>query len=300
MNTKGRDLLNLSSHDNYQEILIKSAGTDIALSVYSTGKENTSVVFLPGTMTHPLFYDEFLSIIANNGFNVVGVHFVSHGKSPRQKRKYTFEDLLQNAQDAVTFCTEYFGQNIIVMGSSQGGILSMALAAKDHRIKAVFAHNILLPSLRESISVTKFASFFKPFYNTIPPLMNFGAYIFPSIQIPITAYLKFDRITRSKSIKDRFYHDPLGLTAYPLQFLASLFSADMSGMTSGGINCPVVVIASTGDPLFKYDYCTQVFNLIVAPKKELMVFDLQFHLIFNECIDDVTLPIVNKLKEYSE
>lgn len=47
---------------------------------------------------------------------------------------------------------------------------------------------------------------------------------------------------------DELAADPLALHAYPLRFLASLFTADLSGMIHGSIRCPVVVRAATGDP----------------------------------------------------
>lgn len=50
------------------------------------------------------------------------------------------------------------------MGSSQVGILATAAAGVDHRIKAVLPHNILLPSLSESIYVTSIPKLFKPVY----------------------------------------------------------------------------------------------------------------------------------------
>jgi alpha/beta hydrolase fold len=44
----------------------------------------------------------------------------------------------------------------VTIGSSRGGILAVALAALDHRIDAVFAHNILDPTLPASIQITRF------------------------------------------------------------------------------------------------------------------------------------------------
>ena len=56
-------ILNLSGYDNYSEVLIESAGTRIALSLYRAGDHCPCIVFIPGTMTHPLFYDDFLTFI---------------------------------------------------------------------------------------------------------------------------------------------------------------------------------------------------------------------------------------------
>ncbi len=298
MRSNDQARLNLSGYAKYREALIESAGTRIALSLYMAGEGCPCVVFIPGTMTHPLFYDDFLSLLAESGYNVAGVHLLSHGKSPREKKLFTFTDMLQNVRDTVTYCLDNISKNVILMGSSQGGILSLAAAGMDSRIKAVFPHNVLIPSLKNSISVTSFPQFLKPFNGAVTALMQLAAGIAPATQIPLTFYLEMDRITKSQAIQKQFYSDPLNLTSYPLIFLASLFTADLSKLSDGSIKCPAVVITSTGDTLFSYSYCREVFEKIAAPHKEMLVFNEPFHLIFNECPERVIGPIAQKLSEY--
>jgi alpha-beta hydrolase superfamily lysophospholipase len=290
--------LNLSGSEKYREVLIDSAGTSIALSLYSAGEGCPCIVFIPGTMTHPLFYDDFLSLLAGEGYNVAGVHLLSHGKSPREKKLFTFADMLQNVRDTVTYCLDNISKNVILMGSSQGGILSLAAAGMDSRIKAVFPHNVLLPSLNSSFYITSFPRFLKPFQKPLTSLMKIAARAAPGIQLPPSFYLDFDRVSRSKELIELFFSDPLNLTSYPLCFLASLFTADLKSISNGSIKCPVVVIASTGDTLFPYDYCLEVFEKIAAPNKEMLVFNEPYHLIFNECPERIIGPVVQKLDEY--
>jgi len=59
MRTFDEKLLSLTVYPGYRETLIPSSGTRIALSLYESKKTDPCVVFLAGTMTHPLFYDEF-------------------------------------------------------------------------------------------------------------------------------------------------------------------------------------------------------------------------------------------------
>lgn len=61
----------------------------------------------------------------------------------------------------------------------------------------------------------------------------------------------------------------------------------------------MVVIASKGDPPFRYSYYRQVYDLIRAPHKEMLTFDERYHLIFNEVPDHVIGAIVEKLKQFS-
>ncbi len=63
----------LGSH-RYREALIPSGDMHIVLSVWEA--EDTSapvLVFMPGTMTHPLVYAECLDNLADRGTTVVGV-----------------------------------------------------------------------------------------------------------------------------------------------------------------------------------------------------------------------------------
>ncbi len=280
----------------YYETFISSIDTEICLSIYELDKNKPVVVFLPGTMVSPLFYDEFLLKLAEKGFNLVGVHFVSHGRSFK-KELFSFEDMKQNVKDTITYVLKNFNDKIILMGSSQGGILAIAVSAEDDGIKAVFPHNILLPSLPDSIEITRFPNFLKYFYKSIINVIKWSGRVFPGLQLPMTFYLSFDRVTKSEKIKEDFYNDDYSLKFYPLYFLASLFGADMTKITDGSIKCPVVVIASSKDPLFSFEYTKKVYELIKAPEKEILVFDEPYHLIFNECIDDVLDPIAEKLKE---
>ena len=84
---------------------------------------------------------------------IIGVHYLSHGKSPKIKMNYTMEDLLY---DATTYGMENYGDNRAVMGSSQGGILAEMAAGRDTRLKAVFPHNIMLTTLKKTMSLTKY------------------------------------------------------------------------------------------------------------------------------------------------
>ena len=293
-------ILNNSGYEKYRETLINSAGTRIALSIYESRRSDPCVVFLPGTMTHPLLYDDFLSGVAARGFNVVGVHSVSHGKSPREKRAYPISDMLQNARDAVTFCIERFNKTVGVLGSSQGGLLAGLLAGTDHRLKAAFAQNIILPSLPETISVTIFPRALTLIYGPVRLFMRAGFTLFPRVQMPLGAYLNIDRITTDTEIQKQVFTDPIGLTSYPFCFMKSLFFTDTSPITDGSIACPVVVIASTGDRLFSKEYQALAYEKVKAPRKEILWLNEKCHLIMVEeaSVGRVTGVIADKMAEY--
>lgn len=300
MITEKQKVLGTSIYNNYYEVLIPSGETHIALSIYKAEYEAPVIIFLPGTMTHPLFYDEFLNRLASNGFNIVGIHFISHGKSPRDKQIFTIQDMIQNTQDTISYVLNTFNQNPILLGTSQGGILSLMVAAEDHRLHAVFAHDALLTSLKESILITRFPEWLQNFDNLLKYILKVSGKMIPALPVHINFYLDINRVFRNETIKHQFLNDPIGRLSYPLAFLASLMTTDTSGLTNGSIRCPVILIASRADPLFPFEYCMKVYHHITAPQKEMMVFDEPNHLLFNECIGKVNLPLIEKLKEYSD
>jgi alpha-beta hydrolase superfamily lysophospholipase len=297
MGVRDRDqqLRNEVEHpQRYEEVTITSAGVPIVLSVWHGRPGGPVAVFLPGTMTHPLFYEEFCDGLAAQGITVVGVHPEGHGKSPRVGRLLRLDSLVANARDATAWARKRFGRLPVLVGSSQGGVLAMITAIRDHEIAGVVAHNILDPELPASITVSRFPTFlqagYRPFMRGLRVLAKFA----PRLPIRFNIYLDLARVCREPWTAEQFLLDPLSLHSYPLAFLADLFTVDMSAMGDGTITCPIVVVAGRGDPLFSLDYTQTVFARIAAPAKELVVFDTNHHLLFNECLP-LVLPRIAEL-----
>jgi alpha-beta hydrolase superfamily lysophospholipase len=284
-------IANQASHPNpYWETVIVSAGAPIVLSVWCGDPGAPTVVFLPGTMTHPLFYKAFLDGLARRGLSVVGVHYQGHGKSPRLGSRLGWANLVVNAADAVDWAADQLDGPVVLLGSSQGGVLAMAVAADRRQRALVAAHNVLDPSLPESLTVSRLPGWLVGGYRPLLAMLRLAACLAPGLPVPFWAYLDLGRVFGQPDTRRRFLTDPLGLHAYPLGFLA-----DLSGMRDGRIGCPVLVIAATGDPLFSLGYTRRVFDRIVAPAKELLVFEVDRPLLFNECVQLVTDPLVDRI-----
>jgi pimeloyl-ACP methyl ester carboxylesterase len=163
----------------------------------------------------------------------------------------------------------------------------MALAGTGERLDAVLAHNVLDPALPSTVAVTRFPEWLARVYPAVVAAFRAGGRLLPRVPVPFDAYLDMARVAQDPANAEYFYTDPLSLRAYPLGFMASLFAADLSGMTDGRIRCPVTVVAGRGDPLFPLTYTRQVYDRIVAPGKELLVVDSHAHLLFNEDLDAV-------------
>ncbi|NTW05673.1 MAG: alpha/beta fold hydrolase, partial [Peptococcaceae bacterium] len=301
MRTKmDRMLNNVSRPDCYEEAIIESVTGPLVLSIWKSRHGDPTVLFIPGTKTHPLFYEDFLNQLAMKNVNVIGLHLVGHGKSPRVKGLYTYNEMLQNGLDAIQYALDRFGSKLFLVGSSLGGILCADLAGRDSRIKGIFPHNLLVPSLPESIVVTRFGRLIprnKYIYKAIVKFVLLSAFLFPRMQIPFSFYLEDKHIYKNKEIFELFYEDPIGLIDYPLYFLASLFRADLSNISNGSINCPVIMLVVKGDPIVPFEYNKKVFQMIKSPKKEMLLFEGSQHFILNESYERVAEEVVLKISE---
>lgn len=277
----------------YEEVTLASRGAPIVLSVWHGDSGGPVAVFLPGTMTHPLFYGALCDGLASAGVTVVGVHYEGHGKSPRTGRVLRWDNLAANVLDAVAFAHERFGSRPVVFGSSQGGVLAVAAATKGADVAGVVAHNVLDPELPDSLAISRLPRWLRPAYRPLLRIIRIAGRVLPRLPIPFRLYLDIRRVFCEPWTAQQFLTDPLGLRSYPLAFLADLFTVDLSGMRDGSIACPMVVVAGSGDPLFSLAYTKQVFERITAPSKELVVFDSDNHLLFNERLDLVLKPVAD-------
>ena len=122
MRTRERRLLNaVQRPDIYEEVLIESRAAPFVLSIWKGTHGAPCIVSLPGTMTYPFFYEELLDSLALAGYNVIGGHFQGHGKSPRVDQLFSFNDLVQDGRDAISYALRRFKSPIAVFGSYMYG-----------------------------------------------------------------------------------------------------------------------------------------------------------------------------------
>lgn len=296
MRTETQRLLNTASRPEiYEEVTVDSARGPIVLSVWKSEPATATVVFLPGTMTHPLFYEEFLDGLAAEGFTVVGVHFTGHGKSPRLRSAYRFEDLASDALAAVAFATERFGEPLLLMGSSQGSAVALSVG-DDPRLAALVCHNVFDPARADTIRITRYPRWMGRFNRGFVGLLRLLARAMPRLPVPVGLYLDLGRVCREQWTQRHLFADPIGLQSYPLAFMASLLSADISTAFSGRMRCPLLLVTDRGDPLFPFDYQQDVFRRIVCPEKLMLDFDLGRHLILNEAPQQVLPRLTEALR----
>jgi alpha-beta hydrolase superfamily lysophospholipase len=271
----------------YREVLAESLTGQIALSVWSPPGAGAVVVFVPGTGVHPLFYEEFCDELAKAGLAVVGVHLQGHGHSPRMRGVLRWRTVVGNAVDACRWAREGLGLPVVLMGSSQGGLIALLAATQGAPVVGVVAHNVFDPASASAVSVTRFARL-APVQRPVRAVLRGAAAVAPRLPVPIfgpLGYLDPRRVFSQADTRAWFEADPVARRCYPLRFFADMLDADTSALFDGRLRVPVVVLAGRGDPLFALSDLRAVTRRIVAPSVELVVVEADCHLILNEALD---------------
>ncbi len=262
-------------------VRIPSQGTSIALTVLENHPHAVTVLFYAGTMASPTMYTLLLHELHRLGCNVVGIHTMSHGESPKEKKLFTLSDLVQNGKDAHSWARKHFSGPIVVSGHSQGGILALAHALNapsqgELQVDAIFPIGLLLPHKDDAIFITRLASlhaYKKPFL----ALLRFFDGFIPFLPIPFIAYLQIQRVLKNAY---KVYIPRQGnRLSYPLRFISSLFHADFSqAEIAGHIHCPLILLTAKNDVLFPLSLMEKTLGSIQAPSKKCIVIDGGGHL----------------------
>lgn len=200
----------------FTEDWVESDGNKLHLDIYEAGKSAPTLVFIPGTAIYALCYGEFLYKLGQHGYNIVGLDPRGHGRSDGARGDYTFPELMTDIGNAITYAVNRFNEQVSLVGSSQGGILSFYMAAKDERIKSVVCQNIADLSASETLKLVKYPNLTKLLR---PLLMNIGN---GKSQVPVTSYIDLEKIKVSYfgNAKAFMETDPLALRSISLRGIA--------------------------------------------------------------------------------
>ena len=221
-----------------------------------------TMLFYPGTMLSPRHYRTLLTALREAGLAVAGLHLEGHGVNPH-RGGFTFTSLLEDGLHAERWLDEAGHGPVAVCGHSQGGILAVAHAAHSATLRAAFAICAILPHMPRAIELTRFARLARQ-RGRLERAIQRLARVLPWLPVPLAAYLSLRRVLAG--------HGELRMTrggsrhAYPLSFLASLFSARIATE----LHCPFTLYNARDDALFTPSLALDFFNEITAPEKTLV------------------------------
>jgi len=269
-----------------QSEYMPSSGNRLHLDIRRHEDDRPALLFIPGTGAHAAYYDAFLERLAKERFTVVGLDLRGHGKSEGKRGDFSFDELLDDVDAAVSYIAENITKNIGVFGSSQGGLLTLYAAVRNDAIRSALCHNAAyLP--RDAADCTRAPGLFS---KTMPLFVLFSR-MFPSLRLPTTIYLDMHAVFRDEKNLRAYLDDPLSVKRYSLRSIASLATAKPARPLSE-IPCPVMILTGSEDAVIPLEVARRVYEDLTPPR-ELEVIEGALHMLLIEYIDE-TLPIVSR------
>ncbi len=276
--------------DRFEADSVDSGGLRLHLDVIEVDRSAPTVVFMPGTNAYAMLYGEFLTALADRGFNVVGFDPRGHGRSGGQRGSYTIAELVMDMDAAVQYARGRFHGPVAVAGSSQGGITAFYYAASGAPVVGAVCHNAADLSDPDSVRLTRMPRL----ASALRPALLAAAQVAPELPVPMTAYLDLHRepVRGMGNARKVLYTDPLLVPFVRLKTMASLGSAELPTAVES-IRTPVMLLQAGADTIFPTDYMATLYRRLTCPHKAFKVYEgLPHYMIVDfvdEFIDDVEL-----------
>lgn len=269
-------------YESWEEEEIRGPAGKLQLYHFRSKPEDPVVVFVPGTSVYALLYVEFMYLLSQEGFNVVGFDPRGHGMSEGRRGVYTLGELVEDALAVISHCMASYGNPVAVSGSSQGGMVAFYCAAAEPKLAAAVCHNLLAPDEPDNERMTRNPRLFRlfmPYLEYLRPLMRT---VVGDLMIPVSLYLDLAKET-SRFIPDVVHFlrdDPLAVNWVSLSALHSLASTPLARPVEE-IDVPVMVIHAGKDDIFPEDYVRKVYDRLRCEKEFLYLPDYQ-HLVVTD------------------
>ncbi len=234
----------------------------------------TGILLVHGLLARPAELRNYGEILCKQGYVVLGPRLEGHGTSPYALRDQTWEDWYAS----IFRCSEILKQhckNIILIGFSSGGALTLNLAAKNHpEIKAVVAISVpvkfvnrsfmLVPLLHGTNKLVKWVSSFegvKPFIENVPehPNINYR-------NTPVRSLYELRRL---------------------IQTLDNVLPQ---------VKIPALIIHANQDPVVAVESATTIMGKLGSENKQLKIVNADHHGILKDNSGDTWAIIDQFLK----
>jgi len=279
--------------DRFEQASVISGAVKLHLDVIEVDRKRPTVVFMPGTNAYAILYGEFLSALADKGYNIVGFDPRGHGRSGGARGSYTVPELMSDYRAALRYARDRFGEPLVASGSSQGGFTSLYIAAEGHPIAGAICHNVADLGDPRSIELTANPSLSR----MVKPLMMFNSRFFPELKVPMTFYIKLaeEPIRGLGNSRDLLKSGPLLVPFIRLKGMASLGSEPLPCPVEQ-IKTPVMIIHGEKDVIFPREYIEYIYNRLTC-KKTLKVYEGCHHYIVFDHVGKILPDVVQWLKE---
>jgi pimeloyl-ACP methyl ester carboxylesterase len=274
--------------DRFESDSIVSDGLALHTDIIEVDRQRPTLVFMPGTNAYAMLYGDFLTALADRGYNVIGFDPRGHGRSEGVRGSYTVSELVTDMRSVVSYARERFGEPVVAAGSSQGGITAFYLAATGAPVAGVICHNAADLNDPDSVRLTRFPRI----GGLLRPVLQQLARLFPELPVPMTAYidLELEPVRNMGNARDVLYWDPLLVPFVRLKTLASLGSEQLARPVEE-IDIPVMMLQAEMDTIFPTDYIERIHARLNC-EKSLKVYPGLPHYMIVDHVDQILDDVV--------
>lgn len=245
-------------YHNHNDSIISNSKR-LHLDVYESEGTKKVILFLPGMGCYAGIYQEFLVALASQGFNVVGIDIAGHGRSEGMRGKFTFDEIMQNVSDLISYALTRFSHEVGLMGSSLGGTFALYAALNDSRPKAILCHNVM--NIASDLHVpTRIPILIK----LLAGRMRHYARPFHRLPTPLRIIVDWLKVVDDPAIWNRLKQDKYMVWSYSLGSWAS-FLDHTPPIQMNTLQNPLKVVVGSNDRLFPPVYCENLSRRI-GPK----------------------------------
>ena len=262
-------------------------GKRLHLEVYDSAPDDPTLVFHGGIGTYVRFYLIFLSLLREQGFNIVAVDRPGHGFSEGKRGDCTVEDVASFVPAVVEKAESMFNDRIGMFGSSLGGITTFYLLPDLRGVRSALCHNWLYPGDNPD-----------PSRNATLALARLIRPIAPRLSLPMGFLLgeqMIQALSESPFMIDyfrRYKEDPLYCHSLTLRSVLSYFGQYRPKGQYSQVKIPVMGLIAQKDGMLPLDFSRAGWEKAALPNGRLEVMPDTHHMLFHDHID-LSLPVVS-------
>ena len=257
-----------------RDYLEVSDGVCLALYILQGRPDAPVYVFMPGTAVYAQLYAQLLVDLHARGYTIVAYDPRGHGRSGAKRGLFTIPQMIADGRKVAACARHRFGKKVVFSGSSQGGVVSLYVAATaDPNIATVVCHNI---AWLDGNTIRQISIFRPPLF--LVPLLCRLFLLMRAWSLPVNWYLPFNKLHLPNggppgSAMKLMEKDPLATLAYSLGAISTLAKTKPAHPLDR-ITMPVMLISSEGDEVFPVAYEQRIFAMLTCEKQFLLLGDL--------------------------